>query len=72
LQRHFHLPWYAVEKKVDGQPVIQFEHLAGDLSRELAPLCVRVNRQQRFLPVKQQQDVPQVRPMLEALFAPLL
>lgn len=71
LERHFELPWYAVEKVVEGQHVIQFERLAGDLSRELNPLCVLVKRDERFLPVKRQQDVETVRPLLEARFSAL-
>lgn len=72
LERQFDLPWYAVEKKVDGQAVIQFEHLAGDLSRELKVCVVQVARDSRFLPVKRQEDVETVRPLIEAKFAGLL
>lgn len=69
LTHHFHLPWYAVEKTVEGQHVVQFEHLAGDLSCELRPLCVLVERAERFLPVKRQEDVETVLPLLEVKFA---
>lgn len=72
LERSFQLPWYAVEKIVAGQHVIQFERLAGDLSRELNILCILVDRKERFLPVKQQADVDIVRPLLEHRFANLL
>ncbi|MBT9547881.1 MAG: UTP--glucose-1-phosphate uridylyltransferase [Candidatus Sericytochromatia bacterium] len=72
LERPFELPWYAVEKKVEGQTVIQFEHLAGDLSRELNVCVVKVERDQRFLPVKRQEDVETVRPLIEAKFVGLV
>lgn len=60
----FELPWYVVEKKVDGVPVIQFEHLAGDLSVFLKTSFVRVDRDERFLPVKNVDDVPTVQTIL--------
>jgi UTP--glucose-1-phosphate uridylyltransferase len=60
----FELPWYVVEKKVDGQVVIQFEHLAGDLSTILSSHFVRVDREERFLPVKNVTDVPGVQEIL--------
>jgi UTP--glucose-1-phosphate uridylyltransferase len=58
LTRPLDLPWYVVEKKVDGQPVIQFEHLAGDLSRTLRVGLLMIERDDRFIPVKSQEDVP--------------
>ncbi|MNS55500.1 putative uridylyltransferase [compost metagenome] len=64
LARDFELPWYVVEKKVGGTPVIQFEHLAGDLSVFLKTTFVRVDREERFLPVKNVEDVPAVQAIL--------
>lgn len=64
LEREFELPWYVVEKKVAGTPVIQFEHLAGDLSVFLDTCFVRVDREERFLPVKNVDDVPTVQAIL--------
>ena len=64
LARDFELPWYVVEKKVDGQKVIQFEHLAGDLSTQLSASFLRVDREERFLPVKNVEDVPGVQAIL--------
>ncbi|HEY9723153.1 MAG TPA: UTP--glucose-1-phosphate uridylyltransferase [Oscillatoriaceae cyanobacterium] len=64
LAREFELPWYVVEKKVDGQKVIQFEHLAGDLSVRLSTQFLLVDREERFLPVKSQSDVPEVQAVL--------
>lgn len=58
LARPIDLPWYVVEKKVDGRGVIQFEHLAGDLSCFLATGFLEVPRDARFIPVKSQEDVP--------------
>lgn len=64
LARGVELPWYVVEKKVDGQKVIQFEHLAGDLSAVLEARYLRVDREERFLPVKNVEDVPGVQAIL--------
>lgn len=58
LERPIDLPWYVVEKKVDGHCVIQFEHLAGDLSALLETGFLEVSRDERFIPVKSQEDVP--------------
>lgn len=58
LNRDFDLPWYIVEKIVENQPIIQFEHLAGDLSVLLDCQFLAVDRDDRFIPVKSQADVP--------------
>ncbi len=58
LARPCDLPWYVVDKKVDGEPVIQFEHLAGDLSCHLASGYLEIDRDERFIPVKSQAEVP--------------
>jgi len=71
LEREFELPWYVVEKKVEEQRVVQFEHLAGDLSRELEILCVKINRGERFLPVKRRQDAETIQPFLRQKFSSL-
>lgn len=71
LQQTFPLPWYLVEKKVDGKSVLQFEHLAGDLSRFLPIQAVLVERDDRFLPVKQLEDVSKVHPLIARKFAHL-
>jgi UTP--glucose-1-phosphate uridylyltransferase len=64
LARDFELPWYVVEKKVHGEKVVQFEHLAGDLSVFLTTQFLRVEREERFLPVKNVEDVPGVQAIL--------
>ncbi len=61
LDRDFDLPWYIVEKSVEGQAVIQFEHLAGDLSCDLETRFLAVDRDDRFIPVKSQADVPEAQ-----------
>lgn len=71
LQQTFSLPWYLVEKKVGGQGVLQFEHLAGDLSQFLPIQAVLVERDERFLPVKQLDDVSKVQPLIARKFAHL-
>lgn len=72
LQGQHPLPWYVVKKQVDGQPVLQFEHLAGDLSRSLRISCVQVPRETRFLPVKQLDDAEAMQPLLRKKYARLL
>lgn len=64
LARPVELPWYVVEKKVEGTPVIQFEHLAGDLSCSLSVGLLEVERDERFIPVKSQSDVPQAQALI--------
>ncbi|GAC1536424.1 MAG: hypothetical protein NVS4B8_06720 [Herpetosiphon sp.] len=58
-------PWYVVEKNIGIRPVIQFEHLAGDLSRTLNVGLLAVNRDERFIPVKNQADVPGARNLIQ-------
>ncbi|PKL74920.1 MAG: hypothetical protein CVV27_18040 [Candidatus Melainabacteria bacterium HGW-Melainabacteria-1] len=72
LDRDFDLPWYVVKKQVDSEPVLQFEHLAGDLSRELSEQVLLVDRAERFLPVKQLEDAPQAAPLIRRKYAELL
>ncbi|MEB3198243.1 MAG: UTP--glucose-1-phosphate uridylyltransferase [Candidatus Sericytochromatia bacterium] len=66
LKRELALPWYVVEKTVRGEKVVQFEHLAGDLSTLLTTRFVQVTRAERFLPVKNVSDVPGVAALLTA------
>ncbi len=62
---HTHpLPWYIVEKTVDGQRVTQFERLAGDLSAFMTSMFIEVERSSRFWPVKSPADVPLVQAIL--------
>ncbi len=61
LKRPCDLPWYVVDKKVDGETVIQFEHLAGDLSCHLSSGYLEIDRDERFIPVKSQSDVPEAQ-----------
>ena len=61
LKRPCDLPWYVVDKKVDGETVIQFEHLAGDLSCHLETGYLEIDRDERFIPVKSQSDVPEAQ-----------
>ncbi|MEB3285745.1 MAG: UTP--glucose-1-phosphate uridylyltransferase [Candidatus Sericytochromatia bacterium] len=58
LSKADELPWYVVEKTVRGNQVVQFEHLAGDLSAVLKTRYLRVSRDERFLPVKTPDDLP--------------
>jgi UTP--glucose-1-phosphate uridylyltransferase len=54
------LPWHRVEKQVNGQPVIQFERLVGELTCFLKTRFLRVERNgtaSRFIPVKTPHDL---------------
>lgn len=64
LARPIELPWYVVEKKVDGEPVIQFEHLAGDLTCLLDACFLEIARDERFIPVKSQDEVPAAQALI--------
>ncbi len=71
LQHPADLPWYVVEKKVGNTPVIQFEHLAGDLSRSLTVSLLAIERDDRFIPVKSQDDVPVAQALIRRKVARL-
>ena len=62
LTRDFPLPYYRVEKQVDGATVIQFERLVGELTAFLDSVFLEVPRsgaQSRFLPVKDPDELTQ-------------
>jgi UTP--glucose-1-phosphate uridylyltransferase len=69
LATDLELPWYVVEKQVRGETVVQFEHLAGDLSTVLSTRFVEVPREDRFLPVKNVDDVAGVAEILRRRWA---
>jgi len=55
IDRDFPLDWFAVNKKVDDAPVVQFEHLVGQVTAFLPGAYLEVPRrgeEGRFLPVK--------------------
>lgn len=67
LMRDFPLTWFAVEKRVDGSAVIQFERLAGELTSWLDARYLRVPRggtAGRFLPVKDPAELERRRPTI--------
>lgn len=62
LDAEFALPYYRVEKKVDGQTAVQFERLVGELTAFLPSTFVEVPREggtSRFLPVKDPDELTQ-------------
>lgn len=71
LLQEFELPWYVVKKEVNGDEVLQFERLAGDLSRDLSIQCLRVERDERFLPVKTQSDAEKIAPFVRKQYGHL-
>jgi UTP--glucose-1-phosphate uridylyltransferase len=65
-------PWtyFVVNKKVEGQPVVQFERIINELTSHLDTLYVRVPRSgdaSRFLPVKDPEELSQRKAELEAI-----
>ncbi len=62
--------FFAVTKKVEGQPVIQFERLVGEVTSHLDTRFLRVSREgasSRFLPVKDPAELEARRPEIEAV-----
>ena len=68
LDDEFDLNWYVVDKEVDGETVIQFERLAGELSGFLRTRFLKVPNsgdESRFLPVKRPAHLEDNRVFLE-------
>lgn len=66
------LTWLVVAKRVDDEPVIQFERLYHELSAHVPTTYLVVPRagaRGRFLPVKEPSDLAEVRPRLRAMLA---
>ena len=67
IDRDFDLPYYRVEKQVDGARVIQFERLVGEVTA-LVPsrfvLVPRTGPDCRFLPVKDPEELERQRPLI--------
>ncbi len=64
IDRDFALPYYRVEKNVDGRAAIQFERLVGELTATLPTRFVEVARSgedARFLPVKDPEELERSR-----------
>lgn len=73
IDRDFPLDWFAVQKKVDGATVIQFEHLVGQVTAFLSGAYLEVPRrgsESRFLPVKDPEELalrqPEIRLVMQA------
>ncbi|MBA3463067.1 MAG: UTP--glucose-1-phosphate uridylyltransferase [Deltaproteobacteria bacterium] len=67
IDHDFELPYYRVEKTVDGDKVIQFERLAGELTAFLPSRFIRIERDgadSRFLPVKDPEELERQRPLI--------
>ncbi len=72
IDRDFDLPYYRVVKKVDGVPVIQFEHLVGELTALLPSQFVEVDRDGpdcRFIAVKEPADLAGQQAIIAAVTA---
>jgi UTP--glucose-1-phosphate uridylyltransferase len=68
------LTWLVVEKRVDGEPVVQFERLYHELSAHVPTTFLVVPRdgtRSRFLPVKEPGDLERAQPLLRELLGAL-
>ncbi|MBM4781742.1 MAG: hypothetical protein GQE15_29030 [Archangiaceae bacterium] len=70
IDRDFDLPFYKVEKQVDGKPAIQFERLVGELTAYLPSKFVEVEREGadgRFLPAKDPEELARRLDMIKQI-----
>lgn len=70
IDRDFDLPYYRVEKKVDGATVVQFERLVGELTAFVPSRFVRVAQAGadcRFLPIKEPEDLARYRALIDRI-----
>lgn len=67
--RELPLQWFRADKKVDGEPVVQFERLMGQATANLESAYLEVPREGpdgRFMPVKEPKDLDTLRPAIAA------
>jgi UTP--glucose-1-phosphate uridylyltransferase len=72
IDRDFALPFYKVEKQVDGRTAVQFERLVGELTAFVPTRFVEVEREGadgRFLPAKDPEELARRLPMIARRFA---
>ncbi len=70
IDRDFELPFYRVEKKVEGKTAIQFERLVGELTAFLPSAFVEVARDGldgRFQPAKDPEELARRLPMIRQI-----
>lgn len=70
IDREFELPFYRVEKQVEGRTAVQFERLVGELTAFLSTRFVEVDREGddgRFLPAKDPEELARRLPRIEAI-----
>src|SRR6185295_1223433 len=68
--RDLSMDWrfFAVQKKVDGAPVVQFERIVNEITDELSTVYLRLPRtgeRARFLPVKDPEELERRRSEIE-------
>lgn len=71
IDRDFALPFYKVEKQVDGRTAVQFERLVGELTAFVPTRFVEVEREGadgRFLPAKDPEELARRLPMIAQRF----
>ena len=70
VDRDFSLPFYRVEKKVEGKTAIQFERLVGELTAFVPSAFVLVDRDGpdgRFQPAKDPEELARRLPQIQAI-----
>ena len=71
LRGDYNLTWFRADKKVEGQPVVQFERLMGEVTSFAGSAYLQVARQGpegRFMPVKLPEDLDSVRDLVRQRF----
>ena len=71
LDRDVELGRYYVEKKVEGRPAVQIEHLIGEMTAHLTTNYLRVSREgptSRFLPIKAPDDLTKAQAEIAAIY----
>ncbi|MFC2062139.1 UTP--glucose-1-phosphate uridylyltransferase [Elusimicrobiota bacterium] len=67
LNKEFELPWYVVKKEVEDEKIVQFEHIAGDMTIFLNTDFLKIPREERFYPIKKPEDLEKNRDKLRKL-----
>ena len=64
----YNLTWFRADKKVEGQPVVQFERLVGEVTSLVDATYLKVPRTgsaSRFLPVKTPENLTEMLPLIK-------
>ena len=71
LEQPIELQRYFVQKKVEGRPAVQIEHLIGEMSAHLSTNFLKISREgasSRFLPIKTPDDLITSKPEIDLVY----